>query len=43
MRSFVHGLNSRPARKIIPDATRTALLAKAEPIAADMTTLLSML
>jgi hypothetical protein len=43
MRSFVHGLKSLSARKIVPEATRNAFLAKAEPISADMTALLSML
>jgi hypothetical protein len=43
MRNFIHGLNSRSARKIIPEATRNAFLAKAEPISADMSSLLSTL
>jgi len=43
MWSFVHKLKSLSAKKVIPEETRNALRAKAEPIAADMKTLLSAL
>ena len=43
LRTFIHKLKSLSARKVIPSATRMALDDAAEPIAADMKTLLGML